>query len=246
MIVIPMAGMSSRFFNAGYKKPKYMLHAHGVTIFEHSVSSFKEYFKTETFLFIVRDVFDTPAFVEDKAKKMGIDDFFISIIDRETRGQGETVANGLEDYFLQNDVIKRSITVFNIDTFRSGFKFPSLKAGCDGYLEVFKGKGSNWSFAKPKLSTINEVEETAEKKAISNLCSTGLYYFKSSTEYLDAYYDYLAKPEEEWEKGEIYIAPLYNYLIKQGGVIKYNEINFNEVTFCGIPSEYEKFRKDAI
>ncbi|EGR1720790.1 capsular biosynthesis protein, partial [Vibrio parahaemolyticus] len=25
MIVIPMAGMSSRFFKAGYDKPKYML-----------------------------------------------------------------------------------------------------------------------------------------------------------------------------------------------------------------------------
>ncbi|EGR2739468.1 capsular biosynthesis protein, partial [Vibrio parahaemolyticus] len=29
MIVIPMAGMSSRFFKAGYDKPKYMLEATG-------------------------------------------------------------------------------------------------------------------------------------------------------------------------------------------------------------------------
>lgn len=31
MIVIPMAGMSSRFFKAGYTQPKYMLEAHGQT-----------------------------------------------------------------------------------------------------------------------------------------------------------------------------------------------------------------------
>ncbi|EOA0230274.1 capsular biosynthesis protein, partial [Escherichia coli] len=36
MIVIPMAGLSSRFKKAGYVKPKYMLEAHGKTLFSHS------------------------------------------------------------------------------------------------------------------------------------------------------------------------------------------------------------------
>ncbi|TOH10549.1 capsular biosynthesis protein, partial [Vibrio parahaemolyticus] len=44
MIVIPMAGMSSRFFKAGYKLPKYMLEAHGKSLFEHSLRSFESYF----------------------------------------------------------------------------------------------------------------------------------------------------------------------------------------------------------
>ncbi|EKO3985769.1 capsular biosynthesis protein, partial [Vibrio fluvialis] len=42
MIMIPMAGMSSRFFKAGYSKPKYMLEAKGKTLFEHSVLSFEK------------------------------------------------------------------------------------------------------------------------------------------------------------------------------------------------------------
>lgn len=54
MIVIPMAGMSSRFFKAGYTQPKYMLEAHGQTLFEHSVNSFAAYFASTPFLFIVR------------------------------------------------------------------------------------------------------------------------------------------------------------------------------------------------
>lgn len=49
MIIIPMAGLSSRFFKAGYTKPKYMLDAHGISLFDHAVNSFKAYFKTETF-----------------------------------------------------------------------------------------------------------------------------------------------------------------------------------------------------
>lgn len=54
-----MAGMSSRFFKAGYDKPKYMLEATGITLFEHSVLSFKNYFERESFLFIIRDKYDT-------------------------------------------------------------------------------------------------------------------------------------------------------------------------------------------
>ena len=47
MIVIPMAGMSRRFTEAGYTLPKYMLPAHQRSLFAHAVDSFRHYFKTE-------------------------------------------------------------------------------------------------------------------------------------------------------------------------------------------------------
>ena len=45
MIVIPMAGLSSRFFKASYDIPKYMLTAHDESLFDHSVKSFSQYFR---------------------------------------------------------------------------------------------------------------------------------------------------------------------------------------------------------
>ena len=42
MIIIPMAGLSSRFFSDGYKLPKYMLDLHGVPVFDHAFGSFSE------------------------------------------------------------------------------------------------------------------------------------------------------------------------------------------------------------
>ncbi len=72
MIVIPMAGMSSRFFKAGYTQPKYMLEAHGQTLFEHSVNSFAAYFASTPFLFIVRNVYDTAVFLRDNGSDLGI------------------------------------------------------------------------------------------------------------------------------------------------------------------------------
>ncbi|WP_425653325.1 glycosyltransferase family 2 protein [Vibrio campbellii] len=242
MIIIPMAGLSSRFFKAGYSEPKYMLKAHGKTLFAHAVDSFSKYYENEKFLFIVRDVYDTPSFVSSQANMLGIKDYEIVIINKKTRGQAETVSIGIEEWKKKNNVNSDlSITVFNIDTFRPGFQYPPLKHLGDGYLEVFKGIGDNWSFAKPLSDNGTLVCETAEKKPISDLCCTGLYHFNSLELYLSAYYHYLEKPISEWEKGELYVAPLYNYIIEKGYEIHYNIINREEVVFCGVPEEYVSF-----
>ena len=64
MIVIPMAGASRRFTEAGYDLPKYMLEAHGKSLFRHSVESFSDYFASEPFLFIARKIGPTAEFLE--------------------------------------------------------------------------------------------------------------------------------------------------------------------------------------
>ncbi|CAK2025102.1 Capsular biosynthesis protein [Vibrio crassostreae] len=239
MIIIPMAGLSSRFFQAGYTKPKYMLEAHGKTLFNHAVSSFEQYFDSEEFLFIVRDVYGTPDFVRQQAEMLGIKEYKVSILECETKGQAETVVLGLEDVCY-----KGSITIFNIDTFRPGFKYPSLEEMGNGYLEVFKGDGDNWSFAKPLNNGTTKVIETAEKNPISNLCCTGLYYFSDVESFFESYREYLNLPKEKWQKGELYVAPLYNHLISQGLDIRYKLIERNEVIFCGVPDEYDEFLKN--
>ena len=236
MIIIPMAGLSSRFFKAGFSQPKYMLEAHGKTLFDHSVNSFKEYFLSEKFLFIVRSVFDTEAFVKKSIKALGISDYEIIVLDQDTRGQAETVKLALDKI-----VYHGAITIFNIDTIRPNFKFPNLKDLGAGYLEVFQGEGDNWSFVKPLNNNSTKVIVTTEKNPISNLCCTGLYHFSSVEDYVDAYNDYLSKPESDWEKAELYVAPLYNYLIKRNNNIHYNLIDKGSVIFCGVPNEYSEF-----
>jgi len=237
MIVIPMAGLSSRFFKAGYTKPKYMLEAGGESLFAHAVKSFCAYFEQEEFLFIVRDLLGTVDFVNKEIASLGIKKAHVFILENETKGQAETVFLGLQSL----SKCDTAITIFNIDTFRPGFTHPIELDHWDGYLEVFEGEGDNWSFAKPVNAGSTKVIETAEKRPISNLCSTGLYYFKSITLFNQAYNDYISKPEVEWEKGELYIAPLYNYLIKQNNEIHYHLIARDEVVFCGVPDEYLDF-----
>lgn len=236
MIVIPMAGLSSRFFNAGYKQPKYMLSAHGSPLFDHAILSFEHYFETLPFLFIVRDLFDTPAFVATRCKALGIRDFRIVVLEGETRGQAETVYIGLEGVDADSP-----ITIFNIDTFRPGFRLPEEAVNGDGYLEVFRGEGENWSYAKPASPEGTLVAETAEKRPISDLCSTGLYHFNRAADFLWAFESEAATPAEQWQRNELYIAPLYNRLIAAGQQIHYHLIERSQVIFCGVPDEYQAF-----
>lgn len=228
MIIIPMAGLSSRFFKAGYQEPKYKLLAHGKSLFEWSVLTFKEQYKTEEFIFICRDVYDTPEFVEQEIKKIGITKYQIVILNRETRGQAETV-------FLSLDKVKDNdpIIIFNIDTYEREFSF--YNEGNDAYLEVFKGEGEHWSFALPKNGS-NEVIRTAEKERISNLCSNGVYGFRNKAIYINAY----IKMQRD-NPGELYIAPMYNYIIDSGKKVLYKTVEIGNHIFMGTPSEYMDF-----
>jgi len=238
MIVIPMAGMSSRFFKAGYEQPKYMLPAHGKSLFAHCVESFKEYFSSEKFLFIIRDVYDTEDFVNSECKQLNILDYQVISLHKPTRGQAETVFLGLEACTAHAD---ESITIFNIDTMRPGFRHPVLNNDVDGYLEVFKGSGDNWSFAREDTENPGYVAETAEKNPISDLCSDGLYYFRNISLFRLAYEKMEAAGEAGLAKGEQYIAPMYNYLIQAGYKVSYVKIASKTVIFSGTPDEYTAF-----
>jgi len=242
MIVLPMAGLSQRFVKAGYALPKYMLKAGADSIFMHVLRSFQNYFAVETFLFICRNEADTPSFIQAECKKLGIQNIQIVTLGHTTRGQAETVALGLQQ---MNTNLGASMTIFNIDTIRAGFKYPptNILSSIDGYLEVFKGKGDNWSFARTHSASDATVVETAEKHRISDLCSTGLYDFRHASDFMDTLHEDSEKPQSEWAAPELYVAPLYNNLIQRGKKILAVEIPADQLIPCGIPEEYEAFKR---
>ena len=240
MIVIPMAGLSKRFTDAGYKKPKYMLDLHGRSVFWYSVSSFKYYFKKEKFVFVIRDVLGTKQFVEESCLEMGISDFEIVVLHRDTKGQAETVFLGLHQI---GAFAKDPVSIFNIDTFRPGFRHPEEKIlESDGYLEVFRGEGEHWSFIEPDPEMPNySVKRTTEKKRISDYCSTGFYHFASGELFAHVYACEIEKRAQDLP--EYYVAPLYNHAIREGKLISYIEISRDQLLFCGVPNEFQALSK---
>lgn len=229
-----MAGLSKRFTDSGFTLPKYMLYAREKSLFNLAVSSFEAYFKTEKFIFIARDVFCTKEFIKKECEILGISFFDIIILNEPTRGQAETVYLGLIASNLPDD---EPILIFNIDTFRPNFSFPVELLNWDGYLEVFEGEGANWSYAKTEHKDSTKVIQTAEKEEISKYCSTGIYYFKKKEAFVAAF-DAANVDISKIKLKELYVAPLYNYLISKEFNVHIEVIRRDEVIFCGVPEEY--------
>ena len=236
VFVSPMAGESSRFRKVGFERPKFMLPAFGKTIFEFAIGSFAAYFQSSPFILITNNNQAAVEFVKNQVAALGITSVKYVAMDRQTAGQAETVALGLEACSITTD---EPIAIFNIDSFRLNFSAPERAdiRNADGYLEVFKGMGAHWSFAKVSGSDSFRVTETAEKQRISDLCSNGFYYFQKAAEFLAAF----EADRAEGTVGEYYIAPLYNRLITKGDDIRAYLIPESDTEFCGLPTEYRDF-----
>ncbi|MGW8462010.1 glycosyltransferase family 2 protein [Pseudomonas sp. CLCA07] len=234
MFLITMAGLSSRFFKAGYTQPKYKLMVHGESVFSLATKSFLNYFKTDLFIFVIRDIYDTKKFITEEIRALGITNYKIVSLDHETRGQAETAYIALKQ--ISSD---EQVTIFNIDTFRHNYLKPNFTESCDGYLEVFTAEGDHWSFVEAAPG--GKVSRTTEKERISDLCSDGLYHFKHKEIFINVFEEALLR--NEVVRGEYYVAPLYNRLIQMGMDIRYETITLDQIDFCGTPEEYQALTK---
>lgn len=231
-----MAGFGSRFAAAGYKQPKYQIEALGLPLFDWSMIALQGFKDAGwRFSFAVRRADASTDFIRKRCERLGIAIEQLLELDAPTDGQA-TTALMLAEAAAQ-DV---PFAVFNIDTFvRPELVRPALiPVGCDGWVPCFPGEGEGWSFAR--LDESGRVAELREKQRISPHATVGLYWFRSAGAYADAYAAYFGAGGRE-EKGERYIAPLYNQLIESGGEVRIAQLGLDDVGLLGTPAQVEAF-----
>jgi hypothetical protein len=233
MFVFPMLGRSSRFFNAGYSVPKYKLPlgSAGEIVFDHVLGSFWRYFDTDLFILLCRADANDRAFLIERMRALGVRRFQVIEHAGDTGGQAETVELSLMEASEDEELF-----IFNIDTVLYNFEKDSKRGDVAGYLEVFIGEGSHWSFVEASSHRPSFVSRVVEKERISELCSNGLYYFTNVRAFASALKSYRLK--HSGVKGEFYVAPLYNELIECGMSVTYKLVPVSEIGFCGVPDEY--------
>ena len=233
-VVITMAGLGSRFRKAGYKVPKYQIEAHGRTLFDWSMESLKGFADPENdYIFVVRKEDDAEEFIRNSCEKIGITNVTVIGIDYLTDGQATTA-------MLAKDVWDKefALMIYNIDTYVEAYEMKTGQIAGDGFIPCFHAPGDHWSFAK--LDANGKVVEVREKERISDNCTLGAYYFKTCALYEQLYNEYYTS-EEKLEKGEKYVAPLYNYLISKGGDVRISIVDFEKVHVLGTPEELNYF-----
>jgi hypothetical protein len=203
-------------------------------LLDWSLLGFRSMFESEAFLLIHLDQPGVADFVRERAAAIGIRHPLLVPLAEPTRGQAETVLLGLD---AAGAGPAEEVTIFNIDTIRPGVTRPALFDSCDGWLECFEGEGDHWSFVRPGPD-FSAVQVT-EKIRISSLCCSGLYHFRSTALFREAYARELAAPS----KNELYVAPMYQHMIAAGQDIRYGVVPPERIFFSGTPDEYEDLKR---
>lgn len=232
-LLITMAGLGSRFAAAGYTVPKYMIEAKGSTLFAWSMISLKGYMPARC-VFVVRREDHARDFIINQCIALGIDDVEIVEIDGLTNGQATTALLAI-DHCQAN----APIAIFNIDTHISPGSMQPPGGNVDGHIPCFLAPGTHWSFVR--LGEDGLALEVREKHRISELATVGLYWFRSPELYRRTYEQHFGASGSGLERGEAYIAPMYNTMIKQNARVSVSVLEFCDVVPLGTPAELDAF-----
>ncbi len=238
IMAVTMAGFGSRFAKAGYTQPKYRIEALGIPLFDWSMMALQGFKEAGwRFSFAVRSADGSTDFIRQRCGQLDLQVEHILELDAPTDGQATTAL-----LLAQAGAPDLPFAIFNIDTFvRPAAMLPSLiPHECDGWVPCFPGPGEGWSFAR--LDDNGRVLELREKARISPHATVGLYWFRSVSLYAEAYATYYGTGGRE-EKGERYVAPLYNQLIAQGGDVRIAQLDLDDVGMLGTPAQVEDFMR---
>ena len=236
-IVLCMAGLYSRFKEAGYTLPKYLLSLESNrTILEVVI---KELFKSNNpkNLLLVMNKRDEK-YLEQVREILGRIDSAVAseiLLIEDTMGQAETAKIACEHLLKVNPSTQAGVLFHNIDTIIKNRKFSGLltaDANIDGLIDVFPSDSPSYSYVR--VNTQGEALEMKEKVVISNHATSGAYYFSSLKDYLSFYSQIV------WQK-ERYISEVYQAMITAGKKIRTFPGSGEDTVILGTPLEYENY-----
>lgn len=229
IIVMPMAGRGERFRQAGFTLPKPLIPIDGEPMFVRATKSLPLGLATELVFAILEEHIAQFALDHLIREHFGHLPLRIVALKQVTSGQAETV-----QVATAASAEGAPLLVFNAD---SAFEddladyLPCLGSEVAGVVQVFRDHQPRWSFVRCDEQL--RVLEAAEKRPISDLASTGLYYFRSLREYRELY------RRLDLCNGETYIAPMYNQLVAQAAVVLAKPVRRY---YCfGTPQDYEAY-----
>lgn len=225
-----MAGESRRFTQANFTQPKWSLLINDKPVIYWAIQFLIPLLSDECkIVFGVKKDFRyllTKIFPE--IKDLGE----IFEINEATKGQAHTVSIMTASINAEN-----SLMVWNCDS----YIYPGMSiylSRLDNFLLCAALEGEHWSFVRSTPQ--GEVLETAEKIKISNMASLGLYSFSSVKIFQNAFLHQSIR----FPKQELYVAPLYNEILRLEMVSKI-EIHPSLFIPFGTPQEFV-YAKDRI
>ena len=227
-IVIPMAGLGTRFANEGFILPKPLIEINGKTLIEHSISTLGV---EGRYIFITRK-YDNPEYNDLLTKRLKeIQPDCIEIqLNKPTKGATET-ALAAKGYINNNFPLIITncdqITDWESEKFNEFISNPNI----DGVVVTYPSTNPKNSFA---IVENDKVVKLVEKQPVSDIALIGVHYWKEGHMFIKTA-EKLLEDFESKGRPECYISETYNYLIASGAKIKNYHITANEYIPLGTP-----------
>lgn len=229
-IVIPMAGLGSRFQTAGYTFPKPLIEVWGEPMISLVVKNLN---LQGQYIFLVQKQ-HYEKYNLDKLLSMIAPGCKIIQIDGITEGAACTVLKAKE--FIDND---QPLLIANSDQFIKWNSFETISKfnnkDSDGGILSFTSIHPKHSFAR--IGDNGLVAEVAEKNPISNNATVGIYHWKYGSHFVKYAGQMIEKNIRT--NNEFYICPVYNEAINDGKKIKISPVD--EMWGMGTPEELNNF-----
>jgi NDP-sugar pyrophosphorylase family protein len=217
-VVIPMSGMSSRFADAGYTLPKYLIEVDGKKVIEHIIDLYPE---DSHFVFIINDKHKEETDIVRVLDKLANKKTIVTI-PRHKKGPVFSVSE-FDDLIDDDEQVIVNYCDFSMYWDYRHFKGFVDATECDGCVVCYTGfhphmlGSDNYAFCK--MDENNKIAEIREKQPftddkMSEFASTGTYYFKKGS-YVKNYFKQLMD-EDLSINGEYYVSLVYNLLIRDG------------------------------
>ena len=234
-VLIPMAGNGSRFVKAGFRTPKPFIEVMGKTMIERVLENLN--CKDVNYLLIAQE--NHIKKYKDLINKIK-SKFRVSFIPISQVTEGAACTTLFARKFINNSdplVIANSDQIVDIN-FQS-FIDDCLKKNLDGSIMTFEDpkKNTKWSFAS--INNEGLVDKVAEKKAISDQATVGIYMFRQGSTYVNSTIDMIIRNERT--NNEFYVCPVYNFAIQNNYKIGIYEIPKNRMHGLGTPEDLEIF-----
>lgn len=210
-IVVPCAGLGSRFANAGYTFPKPLIDVNGKPMIQVVVENLNI---NGRFIFIVQkshhEKYNLKYFLNAIAPNC-----VIVCTDGLTEGSACSILLARE--YINND---NPLVIANSDQYLEWdarqFLYTCASDGIDGCISTFENSHPKFSYAS--VDDDGYVTHVAEKRVISPHATTGIYYWARGSDYVKYADAMIAKDIRV--NGEFYTCPVFNEAIQDGKKIK--------------------------
>ena len=214
-ILIPMAGLGSRFTQAGYTFPKPLIEVSGKPMIQLVVENLnikgqyvfivqKEHYERYSLHYLLNLIAPQCSIVQCDGLTEGA--ACTSLLAEKHIDNGRPLLIANSDQFMEWDTHKCMSRFFAKDI--------------HGGILTFESIHPKWSYAK--LGDNGFVSEVAEKKPISHHATTGVYFWKEGRDYVR--YAKRMIEKDIRTNNEFYIAPVFNHAIEDGRTIRIQHI----------------------